>query len=29
MDITDTVLEGDDKSYFTCGQGDHFLLSVI
>ena len=29
MDFIDTVLEGDDRSYFTFGHGEHLLLPVI
>ena len=29
MDLIDTVLEGDDRSYFTFGHGEHLLLPVI
>ena len=25
MNLTDTVFEGDDKSYFTCGREKHLL----
>ena len=26
MDFPDTVLEGDDRSFFSCGHGEHLLL---
>ena len=29
MDFIDTVLEGDDRSYFTCGHEEDLLLRVI
>ena len=29
MDLIDTILDGDDKSYFTCGHGEHLLLPII
>ena len=29
MDLIDTVLKGDDRSYFTFGHGEHLLLPVI
>ena len=29
MDFIDTVLEGDDRSYFTCRHEEHLLLPAI
>ena len=28
MDLIDTVLEGDNRSYFTCGHGDGILYKA-
>ena len=29
INLIDTVLEGDHRSYFTCGYEEHLLLPVI
>ena len=29
MDLLDTVVEDDDRSYFTCGHEEHLLLFDI
>ena len=29
MDLIGAVLEGDDKSYFTCEYKEHLLLPAI
>ena len=29
MDLLDTVVEDDDRSYFTCGHEEHLLRLYI
>ena len=29
MDLIDTVVEGDDRPYFTWGHGEHLLVPFI